>query len=154
VTDPAANSIIAKPVHRLTRLCCRASGSAFIIQSAYKIGSLRSGNIGFQRKDFGMKPLISCFALAGVMMATVVSTSATPLYSAAALAKPSANIIHVAEKKSQKKINRSNYNASQGYIPGHVRTPYGYGDCIGWWERHPDGRMQCHGQLILNHWND
>ena len=35
----------------------------------------------------------------------------------------------------------------RGFIPGHVLTPYGYHDCIGWWERHPDGRMQCHGQL-------
>jgi hypothetical protein len=39
-------------------------------------------------------------------------------------------------------------NDAQGFIPGHVLTPYGYSDCIGWWERHPDGRMQCHGQYI------
>jgi hypothetical protein len=100
-----------------------------------------------------MKPLMSCLALAGVIIATI-PTSAAPLYSPAASANPAANIVQVAQKKSQKKTNRSNYNASQGYIPGHVRTPYGYGDCIGWWERHPNGRMQCHGQLILNHWND
>ena len=101
-----------------------------------------------------MKPLMSCLALAGVMIATAVPPSAAPFYSIAALANPPANIVQVVEKKSQKKTNRGNYNASQGYIPGHVRTPYGYGDCIGWWERHPNGRMQCHGQLILNHWDD
>ena len=72
-----------------------------------------------------MKRLMSCLALVGVMIATVVPTSAAPLYSAAALAKPAANMIDVVEKKSQKKTNRGNYNASQGYIPGHVRTPYG-----------------------------
>jgi hypothetical protein len=135
-------------------LCCWARDSTLIVHSAYKIGSLQSGNFGFQRKDFDMKTLMSCLALIGLTIATVVPTSAAPLNSAAALAKPASNMIHVAEKKSQKKINRGNYNASQGYIPGHVRTPYGYGDCIGWWERHPNGRMQCHGQLILNHWDD
>jgi hypothetical protein len=101
-----------------------------------------------------MKSLMSCLAMIGTITATAVPTSASPLYSAAALEKPVASAVHVAQKKSQKKTTRGNYNASQGYIPGHVRTPYGYGDCIGWWERHPDGRMQCHGQLILNHWND
>jgi hypothetical protein len=43
---------------------------------------------------------------------------------------------------------KSTNHAARGYIPGHVLTPYGYADCIGWWERHDDGRMQCHGQLI------
>jgi hypothetical protein len=52
---------------------------------------------------------------------------------------------YVKVKKPKKKQN--NYS-EKNYIPGHVRTPYGYADCIGWWERHPDGRMQCHGQLI------
>jgi hypothetical protein len=97
---------------------------------------------------------MSCLALIGTITATAAPTSASPLYSATALGKPVASAVHVAEKKSQKKTNRGNYKASKGYIPGHVRTPYGYGDCIGWWDRHPDGRMQCHGQLILNHWND
>jgi hypothetical protein len=51
-------------------------------------------------------------------------------------------------KKSEKKPKGHNYNAAKNYIPGRVRTPYGYKDCIGWWERHGDGRMQCHGQMI------
>jgi hypothetical protein len=91
----------------------------------------------------------------GMSLAAAAPTLAAPLYSAAALEKPAVNVVHVAKKKlPQKNNSRSNYNASQGYIPGHVLTPYGYGDCIGWWERHPNGRMQCHGQLILNHWRD
>jgi hypothetical protein len=58
-------------------------------------------------------------------------------------------LIQVAKKKSDKKPKRkNNYNSGNGYIPGHVLTPYGYADCIGWWKRHSDGRMQCHGQLI------
>ena len=102
-----------------------------------------------------MKPMISCLVVIGVGLAVATPTLATPLYSAAALENPAVNVVYVAKKKPpQKNSNRSNYNASQGYIPGHVLTPYGYGDCIGWWERHPNGRMQCHGQLILNHWGD
>jgi hypothetical protein len=102
-----------------------------------------------------MKPMISCFLLIAMSLAAAAPTPAAPLYSAAALEKSPVNVVHVAKKKPPRKNSkRSNYNASQGYIPGHVLTPYGYGDCIGWWERHPDGRMQCHGQLILNHWRD
>jgi hypothetical protein len=102
-----------------------------------------------------MKMMMSCLALMAVITATAVPLSAAPFYSAGALRNPAAIVVLVAKKKPlQKTNNRSNYNASQGYIPGHVLTPYGYGDCIGWWERHPNGRMQCHGQLILNHWRD
>jgi hypothetical protein len=108
-----------------------------------------------QRKDFVMNPIMSWLVLIGVSLATTIPTSAAPLYSAVVPVKPATSVVHVAKKKPvQKRNNRGNYNASQGYIPGHVLTPYGYGDCIGWWERHPDGRMQCHGQLILNHWRD
>jgi hypothetical protein len=57
-------------------------------------------------------------------------------------------LIQIAKRKSDKKRKKNNYNSADGYIPGHVLTPYGYADCIGWWERHSDGRMQCHGQLI------
>jgi len=102
-----------------------------------------------------MKPIISCLLLIGVGLATAAPPLAAPLFPAAALEKPAVNVVHVAKKKPpQKNKKRSNYNASQGYIPGHVPTPYGYGDCIGWWERHPNGRMQCHGQLILERWGD
>jgi hypothetical protein len=107
-----------------------------------------------QRKEFGMKLMMSRLALIGVMIATAAPASAAPFYYTAALGNLATAVIQVTEKKSQKKTNRGNYRGSQGYIPGHVRTPYGYGDCIGWWERHPNGRMQCHGQLVLNHWND
>jgi hypothetical protein len=60
----------------------------------------------------------------------------------------SSDLIQVVKKKSDNPKKKNNYNSGNGYIPGHVLTPYGYADCIGWWERHSDGRMQCHGQLI------
>lgn len=62
------------------------------------------------------------------------------------------SLIHVTDKKLEKKPKKKhNYTGSRGFIPGHVLTPYGYADCIGWWERHSDGRMQCHGQLIRDY---
>jgi hypothetical protein len=39
-------------------------------------------------------------------------------------------------------------NSSLGYTPGYVPTPYGPGDCIGWWEPLGNGLMRCHGQFI------
>jgi hypothetical protein len=50
---------------------------------------------------------------------------------------------------AKKKSTKHNYTGAKGFIPGHVWTPYGYADCRGWWERHSDGRMECHGQLII-----
>jgi hypothetical protein len=60
------------------------------------------------------------------------------------------DLVQVAAKKSKKQTKKKNFGAP-GYIPGHVKTPYGYKDCIGWWERHSNGRMQCHGQLVSSH---
>jgi len=93
--------------------------------------------------------LQSIASLACLSIAVATPGTATPLYpglSGAAQMESSTRVVLVAKKEKQTK--RGNYNGSQGYIPGHVRTPYGYSDCIGWWERHPNGRMQCHGQLI------
>jgi hypothetical protein len=50
--------------------------------------------------------------------------------------------------QSETSGKRHNYSGSRGFIPGHVRTPYGYADCQGWWEQHSDGRMECHGILV------
>jgi hypothetical protein len=78
----------------------------------------------------------------------VTPTFPAPLNLGATLNECS-SLIHVTDKKPKKKPKkRHNYTGSRGFIPGHVLTPYGYADCIGWWERHSDGRMQCHGQLI------
>jgi hypothetical protein len=60
------------------------------------------------------------------------------------------HLVRAANKTEKKQLKKHNYNSTKNFIPGHVRTPYGYGDCIGWWEPHSDGRMQCHGQLILD----
>ncbi len=61
-------------------------------------------------------------------------------------------VVQVKDKRSTDKKPRKkhNYTSSSeiGYIPGHVRTPYGYADCQGWWERRKDGSMQCHGKKV------
>jgi hypothetical protein len=57
-----------------------------------------------------------------------------------------------AKQKNTSKKKGHNYNSgpnsSLGYIPGYVPTPYGRGDCIGWWEPLGNGLMRCHGQFI------
>jgi hypothetical protein len=58
------------------------------------------------------------------------------------------NVIQVAKKNSKKPNKKHNYRSGKGYIPGYVLTPYGRGDCIGWWEPLGDGTMRCHGQFI------
>lgn len=57
-------------------------------------------------------------------------------------------LVQLASKNSKKKHN---YNHGSDFIPGYVLTPYGHRDCIGWWHRHKDGRLHCHGQLIKPH---
>jgi hypothetical protein len=56
-------------------------------------------------------------------------------------------------RKSNKKGHNYNSgpNSSLGFIPGYVPTPYGRGDCIGWWEPLGNGLMRCHGQFIREH---
>jgi hypothetical protein len=49
-----------------------------------------------------------------------------------------------------RKRKRKNNWSQGGFIPGYVLTPYGRRDCIGWWHRHSNGRLHCHGQLIGN----
>jgi hypothetical protein len=58
------------------------------------------------------------------------------------------NIVEVSNKHSKKPKKKHNYSSAKGYIPGYVLTPYGRGDCIGWWEPLGDGTMRCHGQFI------
>ena len=66
----------------------------------------------------------------------------------------SGGVFVVAQAKQNKAIKKKghNYNSapnsSLGYIPGYVPTPYGPGDCIGWWEPLGNGLMRCHGQFI------
>jgi hypothetical protein len=85
-------------------------------------------------------------------LAVVVSLATTPgfamSFSNGSMSVDSASYVHIAKKVSKKKPNKAhNYSAAKDYIPGRVRTPYGYKDCIGWWERHSNGRMECHGQM-------
>jgi hypothetical protein len=62
--------------------------------------------------------------------------------------------IQVAGKKAQKNKHH-NYSSGNGFIPGYVPTPYGRGDCIGWWEPIGNGLYRCHGQFISHHhWRD
>jgi hypothetical protein len=71
----------------------------------------------------------------------------------AKVSNTSTDVVQVGTKNSKttkKSTKKKNFGAG-GYIPGHVKTPYGYKDCIGWWERHSNGRMQCHGQLVSSH---
>jgi hypothetical protein len=90
---------------------------------------------------------LAALVLFGVSFATT-STSAAPFH-LGAIPDEMSSLIQVAKKKPEKQHNKKrNYTGGKGFIPGHVLTPYGYADCIGWWEQHPDGRMQCHGQLI------
>lgn len=58
------------------------------------------------------------------------------------------NLIEVATKKPQKKKKGHNYGSGNGFIPGYVPTPYGRGDCIGWWEPIGNGLFRCRGQFI------
>jgi hypothetical protein len=79
-------------------------------------------------------------------------TSSSPV-KVTKVSNTSADLLQATTKKSKamkKPIKKKNFGAP-GYIPGHVKTPYGYKDCIGWWERHSNGRMQCHGQLVSSH---
>jgi hypothetical protein len=81
----------------------------------------------------------------------LLSSSACPMpLKAGVVPNMPVDLVQVAAKKSKKQTTKKNFGAS-GYIPGHVKTPYGYKDCIGWWERHSNGRMQCHGQLVSSH---
>jgi hypothetical protein len=59
----------------------------------------------------------------------------------------SSTFLYVASKKSSKKKGH-NYSSGNGFIPGYVPTPYGRGDCIGWWEPIGNGLFRCHGQFI------
>jgi hypothetical protein len=58
------------------------------------------------------------------------------------------NLVQVAKKNSKKPYKKHNYSSGRGYIPGYVPTPYGPGDCIGWWEPLGNGLMRCHGQFL------
>jgi hypothetical protein len=60
------------------------------------------------------------------------------------------NLIQVASKQPQKKKKGHNYSSGNGFIPGYVPTPYGRGDCIGWWEPIGNGLFRCRGQFIRN----
>jgi hypothetical protein len=63
--------------------------------------------------------------------------------------------IQVASKSAQKNKKSHNYSSGNGFIPGYVPTPYGRGDCIGWWEPIGNGLFRCHGQFIsYHHWRD
>jgi hypothetical protein len=42
----------------------------------------------------------------------------------------------------------------RSFIPGHVKTPYGYADCRGPWHRHRNGTMHCHGILVPERYVD
>lgn len=96
---------------------------------------------------------LAALVLFGMSFATP-STSAASFYPESA-SDASSSLIQIANKKYNKKSEKKhNYTGARGYIPGHVMTPYGYADCRGWWERHSDGRMQCHGVLILKRWWD
>jgi hypothetical protein len=111
-----------------------------------------------------MRILTSLFAGIIVLIsgASTGSTAPLPIGSAIGYAAPSAidwlHKVHGRHCKRQwsKRLGWHRHQqacgsvsyAARGLIPGHVLTPYGYRDCIGWWERHPDGRMQCHGQYV------
>jgi hypothetical protein len=58
------------------------------------------------------------------------------------------NLVSVANKSSKKRKKNHNYSSAKGYIPGYVLTPYGRGDCIGWWEPLANGLMRCNGQFL------
>jgi hypothetical protein len=58
------------------------------------------------------------------------------------------SLIQVASKYAQKKKKNHNYSSGKAFIPGYVPTPYGRGDCIGWWEPIGNGLWRCHGQFI------
>ncbi len=65
------------------------------------------------------------------------------------------SFIQVASKNAQKNKKTHNYSSGNGFIPGYVPTPYGRGDCIGWWEPIGNGLFRCHGQFIsYHHWQD
>src|SRR5687767_1627940 len=65
------------------------------------------------------------------------------------------DVVQVASKKTQKKKKGHNYSSGKGFIPGYVPTPYGRGDCIGWWEPIGNGLFRCRGQFISAHrWRD
>ena len=82
--------------------------------------------------------------LIGVSIATPPSTAA--LRPSGGLQQSHA-LIYVASKKSSKRKGH-NYSSGKGFIPGYVPTPYGRGDCIGWWEPIGNGLFRCHGQFI------
>ena len=88
-----------------------------------------------------------------VLMLIGASLAAPP---ATAALRPSgslqewSNLVQVASKKPQKKNKGQNYNSGNGFIPGYVPTPYGRGDCIGWWEPIGNGLFRCRGQFIRN----
>jgi hypothetical protein len=84
-----------------------------------------------------------------ILLGTCAALPATAApFSAAPAILDGPELMQVANKKTKKKYKNYKYAKDEPYIPGHVRTPYGYRDCIGWWERLSDGRMLCHGQLI------
>jgi hypothetical protein len=56
--------------------------------------------------------------------------------------------IQAANKNSNKPKRNHNYSSGKGFIPGYVPTPYGRGDCIGWWEPLGNGLFRCRGQFI------
>jgi hypothetical protein len=97
-------------------------------------------------KDITMKmQALSLLILFGSSVAA--PGHAAPFTSHATISEAS-SLQLVANKKTKKKYKNYKYAKDEPYIPGHVRTPYGYRDCIGWWERLSNGRMLCHGQLI------
>jgi hypothetical protein len=58
------------------------------------------------------------------------------------------NVIQAASHKPKKPSKKQNYSSGNGFIPGYVPTPYGRGDCIGWWEPLGNGLFRCRGQFI------
>jgi hypothetical protein len=87
--------------------------------------------------------------------ASLAAPSATAALRPAGSLQEWSNVVQVASKKTQKKKKGHNYSSGNGFIPGYVPTPYGRGDCIGWWEPIGNGLFRCHGQFIsYHHWRD
>ena len=96
----------------------------------------------------------AAFVTWGLTSAMPCAAILTPLSSIDVASLASDDVLGVSQAKQNKATGKKghNYNSgpnsSLGYIPGYVPTPYGPGDCIGWWEPLGNGLMRCHGQFI------